>query len=145
MSDPAPYPAPEPGHVADPDVPALVVSTPTEFEAQTKAALLRDEGIEATVQPVAPSWTGQVSISPGSRGASVWVRSADLDRARAVLESRIADSVDIDWDEVDVGEREDSLPLTPVGRMPLLIRVGLALLTAIMALCALWTIYVLLG
>ena len=145
MSDPAPYPAPEPGHDARPEGPALVVSTATEFEAQTKAALLRDEGIDATVQPVAPSWTGQVSISPASRGASVWVRSADLDRARAVLEARIADSVDIDWDEVDVGQREDSLPLTPVGRMPLLIRVGLALLAAIVALCALWTLYVLLG
>ena len=145
MSDPAPNPAPEPGHDAGPDGPALVVSTPTEFEAQTKAALLRDEGIDAMVQPVAPSWTGGVSISPASRGASVWVRAADLDRARAVLETRIADSVDLDWDEVDVGEREDSLPLTPVGRMPLLIRVGLALLAAIVALCSLWTLYVLLG
>ncbi len=145
MIDPAPFPAPEPGHEAGPDGPALVVSTPTEFEAQTKAALLRDEGIDATVQPGAPSWTGHLSVSPGGGGSSVWVRAADLDRARTLLQTRIADSVDIDWDEVDVGEREDSLPLTPVGRMPLLIRVGLALLAAIVALCALWTLYVLLG
>ncbi len=130
MSDPAPFPAPEPGHEAGPDGPALVVSTPTEFEAQTKAALLRDEGIDVTVQPAAPSWTGHLSVSPGGGGASVWVRAADLDRARALLETRIADSVDIDWDEVDVGEREDMGPLSPVGRIPRLIKVGLTLLIA---------------
>ncbi len=130
MSDPAPYPKPEPGHVADPDGPALVVSTPTEFEAQTKAALLRDEGIDVTVQPAAPSWTGHLSVSPGGGGSSVWVRAADLDRARTLLETRIADSVDIDWDEVDVGEREDMGPLSPVGRILRLIKVGLTLLIA---------------
>ena len=64
----------------------------------------------------------------------VQVRRADLERARAALEKNTSDSVDLDWDEVDVGEREDHLPLTPVNRMPLLARIGFALAVAVVVL-----------
>ena len=42
--------------------------------------------------------------------------------------------VDLDWDEVDVGERDDDLPLTPVNRMPLLARIGFAVAVAVLIL-----------
>ncbi len=113
---------------------AVAVTAPTEFAAETKAAVLRSSGIEATVIRNAPSWTGHVSISPSAEGASVLVRREDLARARAVLEQTIEDSVDLDWDEVDVGEREDNVPLHPIDRMPPLARIAFALAAALLLL-----------
>ncbi len=111
---------------------AVVVITETEFEAQTKAAVLRDNGIDAVVTNNAPSWTGQVAISSSAVGSSVLVRAPDLDRAREILDRAIADSVDLDWDEVDVGKREDDLPLHRVRRMPLLAKIAFALAAVIL-------------
>ncbi len=95
--------------------PAAVVDT--EFEAQTKAAVLESEGIVCRVITHTPSWSGSVNLSSSQQGSVVLVKQLDLDRAKELLKKRVDDSVDLDWDEVDVGEREDSLPLTPVGRM----------------------------
>jgi hypothetical protein len=103
---------------------AVVVTVESEFEAQTKAEVIRARGIEVAVTHNAPSWTGQLSISPTARGSSVLVHREDLERARSLLQQVIADSVDIDWDEVDVGEREDDLPLHEVNSMPPLAKVS---------------------
>ncbi len=116
---------------------SVVVRVPTEFEAHTIAAILHENGIEATVAPGAPSWTGQVALSPTAQGSAVIVRSADLRRARTVLDESDRDSVDLDWDEVDVGDREDNLPLTPVGRMPIPAKIAAALAAAILIVTAL--------
>ncbi len=105
-----------------------IAQTDTEFEAQTKAAVLRAEGIDCAVISNAPSWTGQMPVSPTGRGAFVLVKRQDADQARKILEQRIADSVDLDWDEVDVGEREDTLPLRPVNGMPLPAKIAAALI-----------------
>ena len=99
--------------------PIAVATTATEFEAQTKAAVLEAEGINCRVVSNAPWWTGQLALSASHAGAAVLVAAADADRARDILKDRIDDSVDLDWDEVDVGEREDSLPLRPINSMPL--------------------------
>lgn len=120
---------------------AVVAITATEFEAQTKAAVLRSEGIDCTVTRNAPSWTGHVSISPTAWGVTVWVCRQDLERAQGVLHQAVADSVDLDWDEVDVGEREDNLPLRPVGRMPLLAKVAVAVAAALILLTVLLTLF----
>jgi hypothetical protein len=88
----------------DPLVQAAVA--PSEFAAQTKAAVLQDEGIEAFVFSAERSWTGGLGISPSGAGVPVWVRKSTLERAQQTLQQRIADSVDLDWDEVDVGEPE---------------------------------------
>ena len=88
----------------DPLVQAVVA--PSEFAAQTKAAVLQDEGIEAFVFSAERSWTGGLGISPSGAGVPVWVRRSMLERAQSALQQRIADSVDLDWDEVDVGEPE---------------------------------------
>ncbi len=113
-----------------------IAETATEFEAQTKAAVLRAEGIECAVVHNAPSWTGQMSLSPTGRGAFVLVKHQDVDRARKILQQRIDDSVDLDWDEVDVGEREDALPLRPINGMPLPAKIAAALI-ALMLLAGL--------
>ena len=99
--------------------PVIVASAATEFEAQAKAAVLEAEGITCRVVSNSPSWTGQIPLSPSGAGAVVLVAAADADRAGDILKDRIADSVDLDWDEVDVGEREDTLPLRPLGSMPM--------------------------
>ncbi len=119
------------------DDPAVVVRVPTEFEAHTIATILRSGGVESTVTTDSPSWTGQVPISPGTRGSAVIVRSADLQRAQAILRESEQDSVDLDWDEVDVGEREDDLPLRTVGRIPVPAKVAAALAAALLLLSAL--------
>ena len=116
--------------------PAVVVTVPTEFEAQTKAEVLRSEGIEAAVTRNAPTWTGHLPISPTAFGSSVLVHRDDLDRARAVLEKKIADSVDLDWDEIDVGQREDDLPLRPVNTTPPLARIALVVAWVLLVLSA---------
>lgn len=119
------------------DEPAVVVRVQSEFEAHTIAAILQEGGIDATVTSNAPSWTGQMPVSPTGRGAAVIVRGADLRRAREILGESERASVDLDWDEVDVGEREDDLPLTPVGRMPVPARIAAALAAAILLIAIL--------
>ncbi len=116
---------------------AVVTTVATEFEAEAKAAVLRARGIETMVIRNAPSWTGHMSISPTAIGASVLVHREDLERARSLLKQTIADSVDIDWDEVDVGEREDDLPLHKVNRMPIPAMASFAVAVAIIAVTVL--------
>jgi hypothetical protein len=111
-----------------------VAETAGEFEAQTKAAILRDAGIEAVVYSNSGAWSGYVTFSPAGIGATVLVRREDASRARAVLRETIADSVDLDWDSVDVGEREDRLPLHRVNGMPIAARIGFAIAAALVVL-----------
>lgn len=131
-------------NIANPGDLVTVASAPTDFEAQTKAAVLESEGIEAFVFTAAHFWTGGVGFGLEHKCVRVWVRRRDVDRAREILSQRIADSIDVDWDEVDVGERADELPLTPTDRMPRLAKVVWvaleigALVTVVAALIALF-------
>ncbi len=86
---------------------ARVAQTATEFEAHAKAAVLHEEGLDAKVICDSPAWTGQIGLGHNEYIASVWVRREDLEEASQLLEQTVADSVDIDWDEVNVGQRED--------------------------------------
>ena len=122
---------------------AAVAVTATEFEARTKAALLQAEGIDATVASNAGTWG--VVISPAGIGASVLVRREDMERARRLIQDTIEDSVDLDWDQVDVGQREDDLPLRPPGRMPLTAMIGMAAVAAILIVDALLLVLALLA
>jgi hypothetical protein len=102
-----------------------VLTCGSEFEAATRVAVLNEAGIEAfafgNAQAALPLNTLKVLRVP------VQVRAADADRARAVLEENAAESSSIDWGSVDVGEREDSLPLRAPGRMPWPARIGFVL------------------
>lgn len=99
-----------------------------EFEASILVASLKDEGIEAfsfgmfrNILPVDSRFTG----------VPVQVRQRDLEQALRVLQEKADASADIDWDEIDVGKREDHLPLREPGRMPWPARI--ALVVAILA------------
>jgi hypothetical protein len=124
---------------------ALVATAESEFEAEAKAEVLRARGLKAMVAGNAPSWTGFLSISPTARGASVLVHRGDLERATDLLKQVIADSVDIDWDEVDVGEREDDVPLRKVNRMPILAMASFAVAVAIIGVTVLWILIAILA
>jgi hypothetical protein len=94
---------------------------PNEFEAAAVVAVLDDAGIQA--------WAfgaGQAALPLGDRviGVPVQVRQDDVERAQAALQQKMADSVDLDWDMVDVGDRVDDVSLTSRRRMPLVVRLG---------------------
>ena len=114
--------------MSDPDPAALVpaVFVDDEFAAQTKAEVLRSEGIDAFVFAAERAWTGGLGFPGYDQNIPVLVKREDVERARRILEQRIADSVDLDWDEVDVGRREDDLPLRRPGRKPVPARVAFA-------------------
>lgn len=94
--------------VADPDTLVTIRSTRTEFEASTVAAVLEDSGIRARVFATTANWVGwEGGIGNNVR---VQVRRGDVERAEAVLKKNRQDSVDLDWDQVDVGVMEDLAP-----------------------------------
>jgi hypothetical protein len=73
------------------------------------------------------------SMGMGILPVPVQVRAADLQRAQAALKQNVADSVDLDWDEVDVGEREDQLPLSTRQGMPVMAKVSVVVAALIVA------------
>lgn len=104
----------------------------SEIEAHARASVLIAGGIDARVICEAPSWTGQMAISNTAKGAGVWVHKDELDQARSLLKQNAADSVDLDWDEVDVGQREDELPLKDSAGIPLAAKLGFTVAALIM-------------
>ncbi|GAB5495901.1 MAG: hypothetical protein Phyf2KO_09810 [Phycisphaerales bacterium] len=74
-------------------------------EAHIIASMLRENGIEAFVFDTAAQtlqWDAPRIINP----YMVHIQRADLERARQLIASNREASVDLDWDEVDVGEPE---------------------------------------
>ena len=53
--------------------------------------------------------------------------------AKATLSENTVEAASIDWDSVDIGERDDALPLRTPGRMPPMARIGLWLAIFILA------------
>lgn len=109
----------------------------SEFAAQTKAAVLQDEDIDAFVFPAERSWTGGIGIAPSGGGVPVWVKRSDLERAQDALKQRVADSVDLDWDDVDVGEPEGvNAGSSPTSKAALktIVRLGWVVAAAIIVL-----------
>jgi hypothetical protein len=88
---------------------ATVVNAETAFQAHVIAAVLRDADIEVFVFDSAYSGFG--FPPPSEHGVPVRVSQSMLEEARRVLSAARVESTDIDWDAVDVGEREDDLPL----------------------------------
>ena len=129
-----------PGHEHDDDLVTLTTRA-TEFEAQTLVAVLQEAGINAFAFGAIPAMEplGQ-RLTP----AVVQVRRADLQLAQAALNQNVADSVDLDWNEVDVGESEDDAPPTPAenahetdataARMPLIVKLGFLVAVALVLL-----------
>jgi hypothetical protein len=107
-----------------------VLTCASEFEAETKIIVLKEAGIEAFSFGAVH---GALPLSLKALQVPVQVRAGDADRARAVLAENKIESAGVDWDSVDVGEREDDLPLRKPGRMPLLARIGFVLAMIVLA------------
>lgn len=101
-----------------------LMRVPNEFAAGLIVAALDEEGIEVFSFGTQGAGLG-VSMRPGTDSVLVQVRSRDLTRAQTALAATKEAMADFDWDHVDVGERLDTLPLTPTGQMPWLALVGL--------------------
>ncbi|MCP3904010.1 MAG: hypothetical protein GY715_10285 [Planctomycetes bacterium] len=109
----------------------LLRTEETRFEAGVLVAVLESAGIEAVVMD-SSSPTEGVAFRPPASGVPVSVRYADIETARATVARHDEDTVDLDWDEVDVGGRADDLPLTPLGHLPSAAR--LAFIVAVITL-----------
>ncbi len=93
-----------------PDDPIVLTQTQTEFEARTIVVALEAEGVRSYIA----GGDAAVVLGAGSAGAAwgqpfrVMVRRDEKDRAGEALSRHLAESVDIDWDSVDVGEMEET-------------------------------------
>lgn len=85
----------------DPDILVNLTTASTDFEAQTIAQALEAHGVTAKVFANAGSMLQGALVSE----IRVAVRRADVELARSVLRTIKAESVDIDWNEVDTGDR----------------------------------------
>ncbi len=85
----------------DPDILVPLTSARSEFEAETIAESLRNQGVPSEVFGMAAR-VGQWEFGINN-DVKVMVRRADLERAGEMLRAIKADSVDLDWSEVDVG------------------------------------------
>ncbi len=109
--------------IPDPDELATLITTHHGFEAHVIVAVLQEAGIDARAFDAI-----QTSLPLGSSftRVPVQVRRGDLARAKEALQSNISDSIDLDWEQVDVGERVDHLPLTMRRGMPLAAKIATA-------------------
>lgn len=89
----------------DPDILVDLTTTANAFEADVIVQALRAEGIPAEAFTLAASML-QWDIA-GTQPFRVAVRRADVERARAALKSLKADSVDIDWEELETGQPQE--------------------------------------
>jgi hypothetical protein len=92
----------------DPDILVDLTTAKSDFEAQVIVESLRAQGIPAE------AFTTAGTALPLQLGSTqpyrIAVRRRDLAAAGAALRAIRAESVDIDWDEVDVGQPEDAEP-----------------------------------
>lgn len=89
-----------------PDDPVTLLNAINEFEAAIIVDALAEAGIPAKALSM---MSGDVYASPTTGGrVPVMVRRDQLEAAKAAVEQRRSDSVDIDWADVDVGESRES-------------------------------------
>ncbi|MDG2200603.1 MAG: DUF2007 domain-containing protein [Phycisphaerales bacterium] len=122
------------------DLVTLLTAT-SEFAANAIVVVLEDAGIRAVAFGTVQSGFGLGH--PLVFGTPVQVRREDLELARTTLNQARRDSVDIDWDKVELGEREDQLPLGQ-GATSLALVLGFsatALVLLIGLLAAIWWIF----
>lgn len=79
-----------------------------EMQAALVQAVLEGEGVESWRVPSAVRPDG-LFVGSGINPTTVRVRRSSVEAARAALERRREESVDLDWDSVDVGEPADRL------------------------------------
>jgi len=125
-----------------PDDLVTLVAKPSEFEAHALVAVLREAGIEAFAFG---AMRAALPFSERLTPVPVQVRQVDLERAQAALKQNVADSMDLDWDDVDVGERLDDLPLKRSEGMRGFLSAGFFLAIFAIVCLVLLAIYLILG
>ena len=100
--------AASPHRTPDPESLVELRRCANEFKAGIVRSVLDDAGIESIVGPTEKTLPGVFGLT-GFREAVVLVRREDLARAQAALDAKRRESVDLDWNEIDVGEPADSL------------------------------------
>lgn len=85
-----------------------LMTAANESEAAIVRATLQAEGIP-TWQFAAGTALLGASGASGMNPATIQVRTHDMERAREALDRVREDSVELDWNEVDVGQPEDAL------------------------------------
>ena len=107
----------------DPDQLVTITMATSEFTAHILIAILDDAGIEAMSFGSTGTTLGVTGQIANPRwGVPVQVRRRDADAAKAVLLANRRDSIDIDWDMVDVGQSGPHTSSTP--HPPIAARVG---------------------
>ncbi|MDP7004824.1 MAG: hypothetical protein QF718_01250 [Phycisphaerales bacterium] len=99
-----------------------LVCPPTEFEANILAIVLRDNGIEAFVFATPTIGVG-VGLSAGRLGVPLQVMREDVEIARRVLLENKHNSIDIDWDELGLGD-DDNSEYEPLETHPITARIS---------------------
>ncbi len=85
-----------------------LITVANESIAKFMGSLLEQEGLTCAVLPSAHGATGVFVHSRHFVATYVIsVPSSEYAMARAVIEQAQEDSIDIDWDQIDVGEPED--------------------------------------
>jgi hypothetical protein len=112
-------------HEPDIHLETLLVAT-SEFAANAIVIVLNDAGIEARAFGTIQGGLGlALGADPSHWGTPVQVRSCDLERARQTLDQARQDSIDIDWDAVDLGTFTETTA-TPSSGMPLAAKIAFA-------------------
>ncbi len=98
-----------------------LICPPTEFEANVLAIVLRDNGIEAFVFATPTIGVG-VGLSAGQLGVPLQVMRKDVVMARQVLLENKRNSIDIDWEELELTDcetlvREEFKPMPITARI----------------------------
>ncbi len=125
--------------IPDPHELATLITTHPALEAHVIVAVLQAAGIDARAFDAIQT---SLPLGGGFMGVPVQVRRGDLARAKEALKSNLSDSIDLDWEQVDVGERVDHVPLTTRRGMPLAAKISAA--TAI-TLAFIYLMFVLFG
>lgn len=82
-----------------------LLAVSSDFEGEIVVSALEHAGIPARVFSAVGRTLGPVAGQ--AMPIRVQVRRQDLERARKALRSTREESVDLDWDQVDVGQRVD--------------------------------------
>ena len=131
-------------HPPDPDQLTTITTATSEFSAQLLVAILNDAGIEAFAFGSTGTALGITGQSTNPRwGVPIQVRRKDVEAAKTILLANKRDSVDIDWDMVDVGTPEEDG--SPHNTPPLAARFAWLVAAAVMVLGLLLAIIVLAG
>ncbi|MBG84432.1 MAG: hypothetical protein CMJ40_07805 [Phycisphaerae bacterium] len=86
----------------------------SKFAAEALVILLAEFDIPADSPGVLPENYTSLQPKQGNGAYPVLVRESQLELARLTIEDARSDAQALDWEQVDVGERCDTLPLKPV-------------------------------